>query len=259
MNEELSFNDKYFSIRGKISGNQFWIRLFLQNFLIVIFGLGLVLQIITYTQRVNSFRGIDKRWENFAIGIAALIGAYIGGGLFYYAADIMTYSENDFAPELIYGLCLVLPHLYLLFKNAETNESKKEPNSTIANQKKVSKVKAIPESGNISKEEAIKEIKQLKELLDSGILTQEEFDKKSAELKKIILGNQTKEIVYSDSKKEYEPLPTENKKEILEEDKPEDDSSYISNDNNIIDDYGFILLCLFIALFVAFSVYMDSQ
>ena len=215
MNEELSFNDKYFSIRGKISGNQFWIRLFLQNFLIVIFGLGLVLQIITYTQRVNSFRGIDKRWENFVIGIAALISTYLGGGLFYYAADIMMYPENDFAPELIYGLCLVLPHLYLLFKNAETNESKKEPNSTIANQKKVSKVKAIPESGNISKEEAIKEIKQLKELLDSGILTQEEFDKKSAELKKIILGNQTKEIVYSDSKKEYEPLPTENKKKFL--------------------------------------------
>ena len=42
---------------------------------------------------------------------------------------------------------------------------------------------------DLTKDEAIKEVKQLKELLDSGILTQEEFDKKGAELKKIILGN----------------------------------------------------------------------
>jgi S1-C subfamily serine protease len=47
----------------------------------------------------------------------------------------------------------------------------------------------INKKGDVTKDEAINEIKQLKELLDSGILTQEEFDKKAAELKKIILGN----------------------------------------------------------------------
>ena len=42
---------------------------------------------------------------------------------------------------------------------------------------------------DLTKEEAINEVKQIKELLDSGILTQEEFHKKASELKKIILGN----------------------------------------------------------------------
>jgi hypothetical protein len=166
------------------------------------------------------------------------------------------FMEDNFAPESIYGLCLVFPHLYLLFKNAETNEPKKEPKSTIVNQKKVSEVKAVPKSGNISKEEAIKEVKQIKELLDFGILTQEEFDKKSAELKKIILGNQTKEIAYSDSKKEYEQLTTENKKEIFEEDTPEDDLvKTIKDSRDEVSDNGKFENGCFIAMLVAFGIF----
>ena len=47
----------------------------------------------------------------------------------------------------------------------------------------------ISHKSELSKDQAIEEIKKLKELFDQGIITQLEYKKKAAELKKIILGN----------------------------------------------------------------------
>lgn len=47
----------------------------------------------------------------------------------------------------------------------------------------------ISRKSELSKDQAIEEIKKLKELFDQGIITQLEYEEKAAELKKIILGN----------------------------------------------------------------------
>ena len=45
------------------------------------------------------------------------------------------------------------------------------------------------DKNQLSKDQAIEQIKKLKELLDSGILSEQEYQVKAKELKQIILGN----------------------------------------------------------------------
>ena len=63
----------------------------------------------------------------------------------------------------------------------------KEKSKPIINKAKKGIDELVNGSSNISKDQAIEDLKKIKELLDLELISQEEFDKKSKELKKIIL------------------------------------------------------------------------
>ena len=108
--------DKYFTIKGTISGGTYWLRGFLQGALIYVFGLGLILGVITATKRINAFRGEDKRWQNLAVAIGIYVALFIGSVGLAVGNELMI--DGGSGPWFIGGFVFILPHLYLMFANS---------------------------------------------------------------------------------------------------------------------------------------------
>ena len=83
---------------------------------------------------------------------------------------------------------LVEPYTVKASKKIETKSNSDSKEKLIVKPNpNINKIQTEDDIPNISKEEAIKEIKSLKELYDIEILSKEEYEKRARILKKIIL------------------------------------------------------------------------
>ena len=83
---------------------------------------------------------------------------------------------------------LVEPYTVKSSKKIETkSDSEKKEKLIVKPNPNINKIQTDDDIPNISKEEAIKEIKSLKELYDIEILSKDEYEKRARILKKIIL------------------------------------------------------------------------
>lgn len=209
-----TLREKYFSINYEIDGFSFWFRIWLQGFLTPFLGFGVILQVITFTQRINTFRGIDKKIENLVLAVILTLISLLGSFLLNYVAYSGN-TYNDFYKELSIGILLIIPYYLLSLLNAKEFRKNKRLSIRIKSSPIKEDIKLTSIYSKKEKDLAIEELKKLKELLELDLISQDEFDKKSVELKKIILGEDSINIKVDpinlkDSKTEIKPDKEEN-------------------------------------------------
>tara|TARA_B100000900_G_C20565618_1_gene710927 strand:+ start:132 stop:497 length:366 start_codon:yes stop_codon:yes gene_type:complete len=116
---------KYFVFKGTISGWRYFIRLFLQQFLIFFFGLGLYLMAVTAYKRASAFfeDKVLRIFFSLSIVVSTILSSIFGFILGYENYDYSIFFEDTFSTILT--LCYLFLnglHFYLWFANSKIKD-----------------------------------------------------------------------------------------------------------------------------------------
>lgn len=111
---------KYFVFKGEISGGRYFLRMFLQQYLIYLFGLGLYLMVVTSYQRACALT--ESRSTRILFAINPLLSVLFGAPLFFMLGyedyDTSIFFEDTLSTLLsLVFLITIFIHWYLIFKN----------------------------------------------------------------------------------------------------------------------------------------------
>jgi hypothetical protein len=117
--------EKYFYFKGTISGTRYFLRIFLQSYLIGFFGLGFYLLFVTGYKRASALT------DNKLIRILFSLNTLILSVLSFAWAFTLGMEDNDYSVffedtiSIFFTLLFVLSisaHWYLILKNSNINE-----------------------------------------------------------------------------------------------------------------------------------------
>lgn len=112
---------KYFLFKGTISGWSYFWRMWVQMFLIAVFGLGVYLLAVTSYKRASAIT--NKKWLRI-LATPTLPFVGISNILLANDSDAEYIAENSGLGILLISLIFVFLHIWLLFFNGkETNHS----------------------------------------------------------------------------------------------------------------------------------------
>ena len=110
---------KYFEFKGTINGSRYFLRMFLQQYLIGFFGLGLYLMAVTSYQRASAFT--ESKSRRILLALNPVLANLVAFPLFFqygYEDDLSVFFEDTLSSLFtILILITIIIHWCLVLKN----------------------------------------------------------------------------------------------------------------------------------------------